>query len=282
MVELSQSTSRTWTLEVVPAHAHRVDVFNGLVNEIFVTMIPQSETGEVLEAVRTIQARGFTPIPHIAVRNFETEGAYADFLSAIKDLGITRALFLAGGVSNVAGPYGSTLKAFQTPAFAKGGFKTVGVAGHPEGNPADRNSRVSLREKWSFLQDAGIGMEIVTQWSFAPDKVSAYIKDLRAEGITAPVRCGIAGPATLKTLLKYAKICGVSAAKEVIRKQGLSFGRLLMSNKPEQFVSLVEGTPHFHLYPFGGLEKCAEWLRENGAEARISPSLSVGEATPPV
>lgn len=282
MVETTPLPSRSWTLEVVPAHAHRVDVFKGLVRDIFVTMIPQSEAGEVLEAVRTIQSHGFTPIPHIAVRSFQTESAYADFLKGIRDLGITRALFLAGGVSEAAGPYDSTLKAFETSAFASAGLRTVGVAGHPEGNPSDPDSRGSLRAKWSFLKASGIEMEIVTQWSFAPDKVSAYIEDLRAEGIAAPVLCGIAGPATLKTLLKYAKICGVSAAKEVIRKQGFSFGRLLMSNHPEEFVRKVKGTPHFHLYPFGGLEKCAAWLRENGAEQPLSPSFSVGEATPPV
>ena len=87
-----------------------------------------------------------------------------------------------------------------------------------------------------------------------------------------PVRVGLAGPASLKTLLKYAKICGVTAATEVLKKQGFSLGRLLVANDPAKFVTKAGGTQTFHLYPFGGLEKCADWLRSrthpDGTNAR--------------
>jgi methylenetetrahydrofolate reductase (NADPH) len=149
---------------------------------------------------------------------------------------------------------------FQTKAFARAELRVVGLAGHPEGNPADSNSRQNLTRKLEFLHAAGLGGEIVTQWSFSPEHVSDYIAELRATGVTETVAVGVAGPASLGTLLKYAKTCGVTAAKEVLRKQGFSFGRLLVSNKPEAFVAAVKGSNRFHLYPFGGLEKCAQWL----------------------
>ena len=262
-----------WSLEVVPAHADRVSVVRGLVEEVFVTMIPGSGTKTALGAIETIAGQGFTPVPHVAAREFGSEGELDGFFDGIRSLGIRKALLLAGGASRPAGPYSETLEVLQSKAFERAGLRVVGLAGHPEGNPEDPNARQNLAKKLQFLRGAGLGVEIVTQWSFSPENVSGYIADLRATGVTETVAVGVAGPASLKTLLKYAKTCGVTAATEVLRKQGFSLGRLLVSNKPEAFVAAVRGTSRFHLYPFGGLEKCALWLgAEKAAAAGARPA----------
>jgi len=153
----------------------------------------------------------------------------------------------------------------ETKAFRSAGLETVALAGHPEGNPEDARSRENLLSKCARLDDQGIRVEIVTQWSFSPEKVDAYLEGLHKDGITIPVRVGVPGPANMKTLIKYAKICGVSASATAIRKQGLNMGKLLVSNKPDPFIAEVGNTAHFHLYPFGGLEKCAAWLKSRQA-----------------
>ena len=257
---MTDKSPHRWSLEVVPAHAHGVSIVRGLVEEVFVTMIPGLEIKTVLGAIETIAGQGFTPVPHIAAREFGSEAELNGFFEGIHSLGIRKALLLAGGSGRRPGPFLETLDLLRSEAFARADLRVVALAGHPEGNPEDPNSRLSLAKKLQFLHEAGLGVEIVTQWSFSPENVSAYIADLRATGITETVAVGVAGPASLQTLLKYAKTCGVTAAKEVLRKQGFSFGRLLMSNKPEAFVAAVQGTSRFHLYPFGGLEKCALWL----------------------
>lgn len=259
----TSSNVQDWTLEVVPSHAEQAHVFKGLVKEIFVTMIPGTDPADTIKAFKPLQDAGFEPVPHMAVRGFASEADLASFCAGMRDHGIRKALVLAGGQSQPLGPYSESMQVIQSEAFLKSGVEIVALAGHPEGNPEDKNSLDSLLKKWNYLQEKGLGAEIVTQWSFAPDKVSAYIQLLRERGVEAPVRVGVAGPASLKTLLKYAKICGVTAAKEVLRKQGFSFGRLLMSNDPGKFVANVSGTQCFHLYPFGGLEKCARWMQEH-------------------
>lgn len=264
---MSHKSPHRWSLEVIPAHADQVSVVRGLVEEIFVTMIPGSEPKTVLAAIETIAALGFTPVPHLAAREFKSEAQLDEFLAGIRGLGIRKALLLAGGTSQPAGPFTQALDVLRSDAFARAGLREVAVAGHPEGNPSDPDSRRSLEQKLQFLHAAKLEVEIVTQWSFSPGNVSDYIASLRAAGITETVAIGVAGPASLKTLLKFAQICGVSAAKEVLLKQGFSFGRLLMSNKPEEFVAAVKGTNRFHLYPFGGLEKCARWLEGQKAAA---------------
>jgi methylenetetrahydrofolate reductase (NADPH) len=266
---MTEKAQHRWSLEVVPAHAGQVSVVRGLVSEIFVTMIPGSEITAMLGAIETIAGHGFSPVPHIAAREFRSEAQLDEFLGGIRRLGIRKALLLAGGHGQAHGPFAETMDVLQSDAFARAELREVGVAGHPEGNPEDANSRQSLANKLEFLHAAKIGVEIVTQWSFSPENVSHYIADLRTSAITETVAVGVPGPASLKTLLKYAQICGVSASKDVLMKQGFNFGRLLMSNKPEAFVAAVKGTNRFHLYPFGGLEKCARWLETQKAKVTV-------------
>ena len=244
------SSPHRWSLEVIPAHADQVAVFRGLVDEIFVTMIPGSEPTAVLAAVETIAGLGFTAVPHLAAREFKSAAQLEEFFDGIRRIGIRKALLLAGGTSHPPGPFAHTLDMLRSDAFARAGLQEVAVAGHPEGNPSDPDSRRSLVQKLEFLHAAKLKVEIVTQWSFSPEHVSDYIASLRTAGIAETVAVGVAGPASLKTLLK---------------KQGFSFARLLMSNKPEAFVAAVQGTQRFHLYPFGGLEKCARWLEAQKA-----------------
>lgn len=254
-----------WSLEVIPAHAGQLSLVKGLVDEVFVTMIPGSDITALLGAIESITQQGFTPVPHLAAREFQSEAQLGEFCAGLKRLAVRKALLLAGGAGQAAGPYTQTLDVLRTEAFAQVGLRVVALAGHPEGNPADPDSRQNLATKLQFLHAAGIESEIVTQWSFSPEHVSGYIASLRAAGVTETVAVGVAGPASLKTLLKYAQVCGVTAAKDVLLKQGFNFGRLLMSNKPEDFVAAVHGTQRFHLYPFGGLEKCARWLEAQQA-----------------
>ena len=261
-----------WTLEIIPAHAEQVAMFNGLVEEIYITMIPGSTAIKSIEAIRFVKNAGFQPVPHIAARNFNNELELEDFLAEVDRIGIRKALILAGGQSTANGPYSETLDILRSKAFSKSKLGAVCIAGHPEGNPEDTNAMQSLEKKLGLLAKLGIATEIVTQWSFSPDKVSRYISNLRLQNINSPVRVGVAGPASLKTLLKYAKICGVNAATGVIKKQGFNLARLLVSNSPETFTSKIVGSANFHLYLFGGLSKGAQWLKGHHHAPNTLPS----------
>ena len=70
------------------------------------------------------------------------------------------------------------------------------------------------------------------------------------------------GPSTLKTLLRFAKVCGVKASTEVLRKQGFNISKLMFVSKPDKIVSELRGYDQLHLYPFGGIAKSSEWFNE--------------------
>ncbi|MDP6080512.1 MAG: hypothetical protein QF435_10595 [Arenicellales bacterium] len=92
--------------------------------------------------------------------------------------------------------------------------------------------------------------------------MNSWIERLRALGFKQPVHVGIPGPATLKALLRYAAVCGVKTSSQVLKRQGLSLGRLLLINKPNQLISDLRGYDQLHFFPFGGLTRTTEWLKQ--------------------
>ena len=263
-------SQQKWTLEIVPAHADQIHVFENLVSEIFVTMIPGTSIHASQAALSQVMDAGFTPVPHIAARNFKSESELESYLNTVKELGIKKALILAGGNATPAGPFSDSLDLLRMNTFLNSGIDTIAFAGHPEGNPEDPNPWSSLEQKYAFARENMLQMEVVTQWSFSAKKMNAYIHDLKTRTIDCPISIGIAGPASLKTLLKFAKVCGVNAASTVIKKQGFKMGRLLVANNPDSFLSQIDAPTNLHIYPFGGLKKCAEWLKKHQNEAKLN------------
>ena len=76
------------------------------------------------------------------------------------------------------------------------------------------------------------------------------------------------GPATIKTLVKYAAMCGVGNSARFIRKQALNVTKLLSVSTPDDFCRILPrsmtspelGIAAPHLYPFGGFDKLFDWL----------------------
>ena len=62
--------------------------------------------------------------------------------------------------------------------------------------------------------------------------------------------------------MRFAKVCGVKASTEILRKQGLNISKLMFVNKPDKIVSELRGYDQLHLYPFGGIANSSDWLNE--------------------
>jgi methylenetetrahydrofolate reductase (NADPH) len=112
-------------------------------------------------------------------------------------------------------------------------------------------------------------MWIVTQFAFETTTVIKWLHDMEEVMAPLPVYFGIAGPTKLRTLIAYAAQCGVGVSARVMRRKP-SAARLLRSWTPDGLVSAMaqhrsdNPTSLFrgiHLFPFGGLERTSEWLR---------------------
>jgi len=261
-VEENAGQTTTWSMEILPHNISNLSLIPDFVNEVYITMIPGASCRETIQTAHQIQAVGKQAVPHIAGRSFKGVEELSACLSELQETGIDRALLIGGGQSEPAGDITCVMDMLKTGLFAKYGINAFDFAGHPEGNPDDPNSEAHLLEKLLWTEERGIPARIVTQWCFDSDGTNDWISGLREKGIRNPIHIGIPGPSTMKTLLSFAKVCGVQASAQVLRKQGLNISKLMFVNKPDKIISELRGYDKLHLYPFGGIAKSADWLNE--------------------
>jgi methylenetetrahydrofolate reductase (NADPH) len=179
---------------------------------------------------------------------------------------------VAGDLATPAGPYFDALAVIKSGLLGKYGVRNVGISGYPEGHPDFSTQKLwqALRDKRQALTDLGHSYDIVTQFGFDAKPVLDWLAELRDSGVTAPVRIGVPGPASVKTLLRFAARCGVGASASVMAKYGVSIAKLLNTAGPDALVAELAGSldparhgeVFMHLYPFGGLTKTAQWVRD--------------------
>jgi len=252
----------TWSMEILPQNISEVSLIPEFVNEVYITMIPGVDCRNTIEAANVIQAEGKQAIPHIAARSFSGPEVLGKCLSGLQDAGIKRVLLIGGGVPEPAGKYASVMDLLKTGLFAEYGINSFDFAGHPEGNPDDPKSEYHMLEKLQWTKEREFSSRIVTQWSLDAKKTNNWISDLREKGVSNPIHIGVPGPSTVKSLMRFAKVCGVKASTQVLRKQGLNISKLMFVNKPDKIISELSGYDQLHLYPFGGIAKSAAWLIE--------------------
>ena len=98
-------------------------------------------------------------------------------------------------------------------------------------------------------------MYIETQFCFEADLVLAWEKKVREDGNKLPIRIGIPGPATIKTLFKFAQISGIGPSMKFISKQARNVAKLMTVQSPHLLLAgLAKGMEedkdclieHFH------------------------------------
>jgi methylenetetrahydrofolate reductase (NADPH) len=243
---------------------------------VFVALIDAGDLEGQIEAVAALRAAGYNPIPHVPARFVRDEEDLKRRLGAFATRGgVTDVLALGGGAPQPIGKYDAAIQILETGAFQAAGVTRIGVAGHPEGNPditrvhGEAMLLRALKIKNDWLKANGIAGFIATQFLFDAIPVAHWASELKAAGIDLPIHVGVPGPASIKTLVKYAAMCGVGNSARFIRKQALNVTKLLSVSEPTEFVDQL-ATLHFdkpelniaapHLYPFGGFDKLMGWM----------------------
>jgi methylenetetrahydrofolate reductase (NADPH) len=226
-------------------------------------------------AIRAAAGWGFTPVPHISARRLPSRQALEEFLGALREDGTARDVFVVGGdPAQPEGPYNSSLDVIRTGLLEKYGVASVGIGGYPEGHPGISDDLLwsAVADKSREVTERGIVGSVITQFSFDVDAVVGWIEQVRARGITLPIRIGVPGPAGVKRLLTFAGRFGVASSATVARKYGLSLTNLLSTAGPDRFIRQLSdrldehhGEVRLHFYTFGGLYQTATWISEFAA-----------------
>ena len=245
--------------------------------EVTITFLPGDNYRHNVETAIALRRAGYHPVPHIAAREMPSREALADFLARLRsEADVRRMLLIAGDVVAAKGPYRSSLDVCNSGLLEAHGIARLSVAGHPEGHPYLAAERVFRGfEAWrDWGQQTNIRVDVVTQFCFESAPILGWIGELGARGIDLPVIVGLAGPASPATLTKFALRCGVGNSMRALRSQIGRFGRLLTDTGPDDVMRGLRSAPAtatasiagFHLFPFGGLRKAADWLRSYSEE----------------
>jgi methylenetetrahydrofolate reductase (NADPH) len=197
--------------------------------KVFIALIEAQDLEAQIAAAAELRKLGFEPIPHIPARFVRDEADLDARLQALATrAGVTAVLALGGGAPEPVGKFDAAIQLMQTGLFQKHGITRIGIAGHPEGNPditrkhGEEALLNALLEKSAWLKANGIAGFIATQFLFEAGPLALWASQLRDAGINLPIHVGVPGPATIKTLVKYAAMCGVGNSARFIRKQALN------------------------------------------------------------
>jgi len=240
---------------------------------VYVPALPGRSVLESLDRLRHIREAGFDPVPHIAARRIQSREELKTFLQrAVEESSVHRVMLIGGDTDIVSGPYRDVLGVLQDGLVQEAGIREIGLAGHPEGHPRIPSGvmKQALADKLALAAKTGLGSYLVTQFSFAPNRVIDYCAAIARAYPEVPVYVGMAGPTNTLKLLKYARLCGVSASLRALVAMGFKAARLVTHTDPsDQLAALARyctvrescNVIGVHLYSFGGFIEAAEWMR---------------------
>ncbi len=282
-----------YSIEVMPRTAEKVEDFCDLLpagTRVYIAHIEGTPIADMVATAKRLANDGYKVMPHFPARIIKDEAMLADWIARYQgEANVDQALLLAGGVAEPHGDYHSSMQLLETGLFDKAGFKRLHVAGHPEGNRdidkdgSDKNVMDALRWKQKFSETTDAEMALATQFAFEAGPIIAWADALKEAGITLPIHIGIAGPAKLQTLIKFAIACGVGPSLKVLQKRAMDVSKLLLPYEPTEVLTALAAhkaaNPDFnitnvHFFPLGGIKTNANWAIANGGTSAVPASQS--------
>lgn len=274
---------RGYSIEVNPSQSKVLDAAVERLDrgtEVFLTWIPGANPLDAVAPAARLRRAGLIPVPHVGARHLESAAQLQQFAARLAgEADVDRILIIGGDRAQPAGPYDSSLAVMQTGVFQKAGITRMAVAGFPEGNPniSETALEAALAAKLKFAHAAGLQLSIVTQFCFKADPIVQWLRRIRNRGIEIPVRVGLAGPAGLITLARYAVRCGIGNSLHVLTEHP-SFAKLLTEKGPEPIMRELAASLQsengakplsiagLHFYVFGGFNKTVDWINAERAQ----------------
>ncbi|MBP0482874.1 methylenetetrahydrofolate reductase [Sagittula salina] len=275
-----------YSIEVMPRTAAGVESFRDLLPQgtrVYIAHIEGTPIEEMVATAKRLSDEGYPVMPHFPARIIKDAATLENWIAMYQgEADVKQALLLGGGVKEPHGDFHCSMQLMETGLFDKAGFERLHVAGHPEGNRdidmdgGERAVMEAARWKQSFSERTDAQMAMATQFAFEAQPIIDWVSRLQAEGIHLPVHIGIAGPAKLQTLIKFAIACGVGPSLKVLQKRAMDVSKLLLPYEPTDVLTDLAahkaanpdfGIEQVHFFPLGGIRPNAEWATRNGGPA---------------
>lgn len=242
--------------------------------EVFIANLPDERAEVLVAAALRVRRAGLEPVPHIVARNLKSRDDLDGMLaSLVRDAGVSTALILGGDRDRQAGNFENALQIIETGLLEAHGIRRIAIGCYPEGHPRipDEVLWQALRAKLDAAARVGLETVLVSQFLFDPQPLIEFARALRREGIEAPLRVGVAGPADRTKLIRYALRCGVGASLRVLRERGSLARNVLAGETPDALLGAAAvaqkeepelGMAGVHFFTFGDPAGSARWAEE--------------------
>jgi methylenetetrahydrofolate reductase (NADPH) len=265
------------SLEISPRELHKLGEVAALLPKdtcVYIPSLPGLPLSRTLEMVNALRGAGLDPVPHVSARRILDKQEFRKFLrQCVDEFRVHRVLVIGGDEPKAKGPYNDSLEVLRDGVIAEAGIREIGVSGYPEGHPRIPAEALvaAFNEKVTLAREQGLGMYVVTQFSFAPKRIVEFCSGLARTAPDVGVYVGIAGPSDPAALLRYAQRCGVSTSLRALKNLGTGIARLVVHTDPHEQVATLGGylqgrdtgnVVGVHLYSFGGAVRTAAWMRE--------------------
>jgi methylenetetrahydrofolate reductase (NADPH) len=247
---------------------------------VYFSAVPTIEPPELIAAAALLRKSGLEPVVHIAARRIRAATDLQNLLASLRGEADVRRLLVIGGDVDTAGPFADALAVIQKGRLREAGIEEIGIGAYPEGHNRIAPGRlaVALDEKIATAAAHGLRVHIVSQFSFSPEHILTWLKQLRACGITKPVKVGMAGPTSVPGLMRYAKRCGVNASMRGLMA-GAAAG-LIGNVGPDRIIEtlslagdLGDAAPHY--FSFGGAVETARYACSTSRRAAAGHAMAL-------
>jgi methylenetetrahydrofolate reductase (NADPH) len=268
------SLLRGYSIEVTARGAATAEICRAHLaagTEVYIAFTPRDTHHAVADTATRLYEAGFLPVPHVTARNVVSFTQLNDFLERLAgEAGVTRALALGGDTNPPAGPYDSSLSLLESGLFQQHGIRRIGLACYPEPHRRIDGGALAkaLAGKLDLARRAELDTWLVSQFCFEAAPIIDCARRLRADGVSAPLRVGVAGPASLRTLWKYGLYCGIGNSIGALGTRVDAIANLLARHAPDTIISDLAtaarrepalGIEGVHVFTFGGVAGAADW-----------------------
>jgi methylenetetrahydrofolate reductase (NADPH) len=188
---------------------------------VTVTASPAKGLAPTLDLAERLAGHGYRAVPHLAARMVRDRAELAEICDRLVGKGITH-VFVPGGDAPSPGSYPDALALLEDLAFLGNPFSHVGITGYPESHPTIIDD-LTVQSMWDKRRHA---THVVSNLTFDPAVVSAWVRRMRARGITMPLLLGVPGAVDRVKLLAIAGKIGVGESTRFLSKHKKVFARL--------------------------------------------------------
>ncbi len=232
-----------------------------------VTASPSKGLQPTLDLAERLTGHGYAVVPHLAARMVRDKAELSEICDRLVGKGITR-VFVPGGDADPPGVYADALSLLEDLAALGNPFTQVGITGYPESHPTITDD-VTIQSMWDKRRYA---THVVSNLTFDPAVLAAWVRRMRARGITMPLLLGIPGPVDRAKLLSMAGKIGVGESTRFLAKNKGTFARLaapggftgekFLLKCAAELAAPESGLEGLHVFTFNQVAETETWRRE--------------------